>query len=258
MQEARRTGHFMEVHMRQRFQASTTYWSLRRSPAPATSLAWLGGCVLLLWAAQASAGDVSLAWDPVSAPNLAGYRLYYSQTPSSYTTYIDAGLSTTATVPGLTAGQTYYFVVTAYDTAGEESGASNTVTVTLTPDLPDEPTLALSVNTPSFQTGNTLTLTAISTPGPTPVSADVYIALQPPECTSLDCALFWQGGEHFTTTPTPILSNWHVSPFNAPIFHYTFGGTEPVGSYVWVAAFTAPGTGNFIGGMTQVPFTFAP
>src|SRR5438093_8085418 len=91
------------------------------SPSPATRLVWLGGCALLFWAANASAGQVSLAWDAVSAPNLSGYRLYYGQTSRSYATNIDVGLQTTAPVTSLTAGQTYYFALTAYDSTGTES-----------------------------------------------------------------------------------------------------------------------------------------
>ena len=99
----------------------------------------------------------------------------------------------------------------------------------------------------------------MSTPGPTPVTADVYIALQLPGCTSLACVLFWQGGLNFTATPQPILRNWLISPFNGSIFSYTFSGMEPVGSsYVWLGAFTVPGTGDLIGGITQAPFTFSP
>ena len=214
---------------------------------------------LLVWAAQASAGQVSLAWDPpVNGSSLAGYRVYYGQTRRTYSTYIDVGLVTTATVTGLTAGQTYYFVTTAYDTAGDESGPSNTVTVSLAPAPLGEPTLALSVNTPSVRTGDTLTLTAVTTPGPTPVTADVYIALQPPGCTSGACLLFWQGGSNFTVTPAPIRRKWRISPFNGPIFSATFGGTVPVGSYVWLGAFVVSGTGTLMGGITQAPFTFGP
>ncbi len=120
----------------QRFWAPRAYFAILPALSPATRLVRLGGCALLLFAAHASAGQVHLAWDAVSSPSLAGYRLYYGQTSGTYPTYIDVGLQTTATVTGLTAGQTYYFVVTAYDTAGDESGPSNTVTVTMSPDVP--------------------------------------------------------------------------------------------------------------------------
>lgn len=126
------------------------------------------------------------------------------------------------------------------------------------------PSLTLSINTPSVHKGDTLTLTAIATPGPTPVTADVsvtadvYIALQLPGCTSLACILFWQGGLNFTATPQPVLRNWPISAFNEPIFSYTFNGNELGGSYVWLGAFAVPGTGNLISGITQAPFTFSP
>jgi len=76
---------------------------------------------------------VSLAWDAVSAPNLKGYWLYYSQTSRTYTSHIDVGTQTTYTVTGLTAGQTYYFAVTAYDGTGNESPFSNEAIIIATP-----------------------------------------------------------------------------------------------------------------------------
>ena len=78
------------------------------------------------------ADDVTLAWDPNSEPDLAGYVLYWGTSSRSYTFSDDVGNSTTHTVPGLSAGQTYYFTVTAYDTASNESGYSNEVVYTVT------------------------------------------------------------------------------------------------------------------------------
>jgi len=124
--------------------------------------------------------------------------------------------------------------------------------------LSQEPQLTLTVNQTTFHKGDQLTLIALATPGLTPVTADVYIALQPSGCTSFTCIFFWQGGLNFTATPQPILRNWLISPFNGPIFTYTFGGTEPVDSYVWLGAFVVPGTGTLMGGITQAPFTFSP
>src|SRR5262245_28899493 len=77
--------------------------------------------------AQAQAQQVQLAWDaPVQAngtpvPNLAGYKLYYGSQSGQYQTAIPVGMATTYTVTNISAGQTYYFAATAYDTAGTES-----------------------------------------------------------------------------------------------------------------------------------------
>ena len=121
---------------------------------------WLGGCALLLWAANASAGQASLAWDAVSAPNLSGYRLYYGQTSHTYTAHLDVGLQTSATVPGLTVGQTYYFAVTAFDSTGQESPFSNEVSATITAPAP---VANFSANLTSGQPPLTVAFTDAST-----------------------------------------------------------------------------------------------
>jgi hypothetical protein len=77
------------------------------------------------------AGDITLAWDPVIEPVLAGYKLHYGQMSRSYDIVIDVGLKTTYQVTNLPAG-IYYFAATAYDTEGVESGFSNEVSATLT------------------------------------------------------------------------------------------------------------------------------
>src|SRR5438270_11863744 len=131
-----------------RFWVDSAWFSLLRSSSPAARLMWVMSCALLLWAAHASAEQVQLAWDAINAPTLAGYRLYYGQTSSTYTTYIDVGLQTTATVTDLTPGQLYFFVVTAYDTAGDESDPSNTVSMTISSD-----TLGVAANTAGNESG---------------------------------------------------------------------------------------------------------
>ena len=67
--------------------------------------------------------SVTLAWDPSPDPTVVGYRVYYGSSSRSYTQSIDAGNSTTATVSNLAAGE-YFFVVTAYNSAGLESAPS--------------------------------------------------------------------------------------------------------------------------------------
>jgi len=93
--------------------------------------------ILAVLATPAHSADVTLAWDPNSEPDLAGYRVYYKEAFSGppYNgsgategdSPIDVGNVTEFTVHGLTDGVTYFFVVTAYDTEGFESGYSNEV-----------------------------------------------------------------------------------------------------------------------------------
>ena len=72
----------------------------------------------------------TLAWNPNTETNIAGYRLHYGTSSGNYTTTVDVGNTTTATPSNLTNGQAYYAVVTAYNTASLESLASNEVSFT--------------------------------------------------------------------------------------------------------------------------------
>ncbi len=75
--------------------------------------------------------QVTLVWDPNTESNLAGYRLYVGTASGAYERWIDAGLTTTCTVPGLLSGHAYYFAATAYNTSGAESAKSNEVMYTV-------------------------------------------------------------------------------------------------------------------------------
>ena len=86
-------------------------------------------------------GTITLTWDSVTDPSLAGYRIYYgsiSRTVSgSYEHSKDIGrgnqvsnTSTSFTLTGLIKKQTYYIAVTAYDNNGSESDFSNEVSGT--------------------------------------------------------------------------------------------------------------------------------
>ena len=116
------------------------------------------------------------------------------------------------------------------------------------------PSASLSLNQGSFSTGQTLILDAATAPGPSPVTADVYVALRLPN----GSLLFLQGGGGVTANPAPILQNWTVGTFTGQIFSYTFSGGEPAGGYVWLIALTTPGTTNFIGPIAVAPFFFRP
>lgn len=99
---------------------------------------------LLLAFSQAQAADVTLGWDKNAEPSVTGYKVFYKSGTSGAPyngTLLDQGgspvnlpvanLSDPAnpkvTLTGLQEGVKYYFVATAYDNAGNESGYSNEV-----------------------------------------------------------------------------------------------------------------------------------
>jgi hypothetical protein len=72
-------------------------------------------------------GTISLTWDSNTDPDLGGYRVYYGTASGSYSHSTDVGNVTTFSLTGLTKGQTYFIVATAYDASQNESGYSNEV-----------------------------------------------------------------------------------------------------------------------------------
>ena len=85
--------------------------------------------VLILIPHLAAAGDVTLAWDANTEPELVGYRVCFGMASGQYQTVLDVGNATTYTMKNLDAG-TYYFAVKAYGN-GVESAFSNEVTATV-------------------------------------------------------------------------------------------------------------------------------
>jgi hypothetical protein len=90
--------------------------------------------LLILMTSPVQAAGVHLAWDPPEADSassalstLAGYKLYYGQSEAAFSDVFDVGNQLSYPVIGLESGQTYYFVVTAYDDLGNESDISNVV-----------------------------------------------------------------------------------------------------------------------------------
>lgn len=81
----------------------------------------------IFFATAAFAGSATVSWQACSDPDLEGYRVYCGTAPGIYGPYIPVGKVTTFTLDGLTEGATYYFVVTAVDTAGNESAYSSPV-----------------------------------------------------------------------------------------------------------------------------------
>jgi hypothetical protein len=90
-----------------------------------------GSLVVTALAGPASAGDVTLAWDPNAEPDIAGYVVWYGTLPGTYTANIDVGNRTLWTLSGLVEGQRYYFTVQAYNTSRAMSPLSTEVSTDL-------------------------------------------------------------------------------------------------------------------------------
>ena len=76
-----------------------------------------------------SSSSVTLTWNANTESDLAGYKVYRATSSGAYGAPIAAipGSTTSYIVTGLQFSTTYFFVVTAYDIAGNESSYSNEV-----------------------------------------------------------------------------------------------------------------------------------
>ncbi len=105
-------------------------------PRPLTDLCrgWIfPTLILIFFCPLLAAQSVTLQWDPNSESDLAGYNIYRSGNSGWGYTKLNSGLITTTTyVDGaVSPGQTYYYVCTAVNTSGAESGYSNEVSATI-------------------------------------------------------------------------------------------------------------------------------
>ena len=85
---------------------------------------------------SSQAGQVVFEWDANSEEDLAGYRLYQTTTSGSYEYGVDKAIGdipagTETFTHSMNVDGTFFWVATAYDTAGNESGPSNEVTATI-------------------------------------------------------------------------------------------------------------------------------
>ncbi len=74
-------------------------------------------------------GMVLIKWNPNQESDLAGYKIYYGDHSRRYSNAVDVGLVTSYALSDLEAGKNYYFALTAYDTARNESYFSNEVSI---------------------------------------------------------------------------------------------------------------------------------
>jgi hypothetical protein len=82
---------------------------------------------------EGTTSSITLSWEtPVSLADgkpladLSGFNIYYGKSPLGYSEVIDTGDVRTYTLQNMPAG-TYYFAITAYDPAGNETDFSSEV-----------------------------------------------------------------------------------------------------------------------------------
>lgn len=127
-------------------------------------LRFLAGLLMLLTGlfSTAHAGQLTLSWDASSDPSLGGYKLYYGAASGIYSGNIDVGNQTSYTLAGLTEGQTYYLVATAYNASrSSESGFSNEVSAAVP--ATSAPVASFTTSATSGAAPMTVTFTSTST-----------------------------------------------------------------------------------------------
>ena len=81
--------------------------------------------------AATATASASFQWDPNTETDLAGYKIYQGTSSGQYGLPIAtlAANNTSYEATGLQKGGTYFFVVTAFDTSGNEGSLSDELTI---------------------------------------------------------------------------------------------------------------------------------
>jgi hypothetical protein len=121
-------------------------------------------------ATLAPPNTITLAWDGVTDPSVAGYNIYYGPGSRTYTNMVTAGMVTSTVVPNLQPGATYYFAATTVTVAGLESDYSTETTYAIP--VPNQPPTLAPISDINIQENagtQTVNLTGISSGSPTEI-----------------------------------------------------------------------------------------
>jgi PKD repeat protein len=188
------------------------------------SLLWTLGLMSFLYIANAQAEQAMLAWDANTEPTLGGYQLYYGQASGNYTANVDVGKQTSYTLSNLQDGATYYFAVTAYDSARTtESGFSNEVSKTfpqsgLVADFTATPTSGMAPLTVTFtdtSTGNITDWSWDFGDGTTSTAKTAAKTYTNPDTYTVSLTVSGPGGSNTTTKTISVTAALPVANFSA-------------------------------------------
>jgi|GEM_PF-2418692 len=179
----------------------------------------LGVFIVFCSSLHVFAGDVSLAWDPSISEDVVGYKIYYGNFSGSYHSFHTVTNRTTYTVTGLSEG-TYYFAVTAFDSAGNESGYSNEVS-----------TVVGEASTAPADT----TLPEISSVASSGITADgATISWETNEAATIQVEYGTSAEYGSTTTLNPSLQTSHVQTLSGlmtdTLYHYRVKSKDAAGN----------------------------
>src|SRR5512133_39609 len=146
------------------------------------------------------AETVALSWDANTESTLAGYKVYYADSPTlpfngtgavEGASPINTQKLTTATLSGLDPNRTHYLAITAYDTAGVESSYSSIVTIHEA--IP--PTTAVTAPANNATVSGTVSVTATASDNVGVAKIEFYV----------------NGVLQATDTATPYVYSWNTS-----------------------------------------------
>ncbi len=201
------------------------------------------GLLLLISAVPVLAGSIRLQWDPCTASNIAGYRLYCGTASGAYATVKDVGVATITDVTNLAPGGTYHLAVSSYSSEGLESPLSTEIIQYLPPGneppaanpatvtVPEDGAIAITL-TGSDADGDSLKFTVVGNPTHGSLSGTAPSVTYRP-------AANYNGKDSFTFTvedgiaaPSEDVVSITVTPVNDPPVASPIAVTTPAGKPV--------------------------